>query len=1453
MFPFYARACAAQRAHRVPSRFLSRAPLIPPHRVAAAAEVAMTLDTASPPALKAHADAALLLLALRGREHVERRPFSALLGAAGGVEERRALAARLAAAGLFTSSRRRSVPAAGTRETADTLAGLVAELLELRIAFCALLPTRLVPSKRLPPTSAESRVASGASVAGERKGEATSVSVGDGGLCSLLRIAGHPEGTHDALITSLRAEAEDAARCVAVLSGSARLPTLVTTLLSSARRAASVTSQRAVRGARGDLRSTALALVRALESPAGTWAPPAEGPPYALPLIAAYLGDFRLARQATIAIAASAPPNAPATAAAAILAAVRSPADPLYSTAAYGIGTAAAVSDVVRERRLRSPIAPILRRLAGKVTVPPVPERAAGSESALLTAAHSTPIWDPLAWLRAPAAAGLSPAATSALIPDTIARPIAGAVATSLTAKAAAAYAAAVRAAAAELTRSLPPLTARRAVAANAVGSTGQVTNARTLLAFISPYVRGSPRAREALRTAVSRVAADVETSVSRGYSRDSALRTALAPDSPSRKYLLALMTTLPPTSHACLYTPLVSGLPYVKIEDVGAVFSNEPGVVEKGAADDSEGRPAAGAVGAADADVVEGRDVPSSTARTLDAVGASSGGGGAAAVDEGAVSAQHAPPLARDVAAAAAEGAPAPARDVLVATAAAEGAPATARALDDALAAAFARVERLVQLPPATDALVSSLASLSGGGAPDPRARALAFALRLAHLFPPAPFERLRETVGELAGMVSRAHAADGRAGAASPDGFFAEWPPGRFFPAGPRSRAGGVAAAAHGGRWQLALLRASSAMAPLSHVLDDAFAFAVTHGWLTPPVLDFARAVLTHPAGVHFVRGEADGAVDGAVDGASGLRLTRGGPGADGTAPAALAFSDDTAARDVPSAVAPHIAGAVSAPRPAAGGPPAASRFDVAVPSLSVLFDAAATPPPAAAAPAPAPPPLAADLRLSLSAALRPGTPAARAARALPDVVAGAAPAPREGSLAAAAAAALAAPDHTRMVMAACVRLTATAGDALAAAPPPAAAAGAPPWVPSPDEAARSILLTNLPLVGVRTAAWWEARGVAPGAPGYLAERAQLAEADVRAMVAHLGAVERVVLFADAVPAAERAFWGGDVAAYRGWRLGGQKRALVGAAGDRRKRAARAAAPSAARPPPRSPFASVFKVQVGGARAFATVAGGAREGAKGGGGARRGAKGGGGAKAGAADAAGAAVAAPPPPPPPSNLTALLSAQGSAARTGRRSIAHRLRRFNAASPLRAVVTFADAAAAERATAPALTLFGLVFGDVACGVSPAAANETVLLRGLPPGLRHAAVAALLGDALAHAGVRVTPHGGGGGVAGPLWSRDPLDIAPDAAALVTNAAGEALVRCASFGDALALIERLRGLRVGRRVSASAGRQGRSGLWAGGEVTATLASPADLRRALVERSVLRTDDNAAEQSE
>jgi hypothetical protein len=141
------------------------------------------------------------------------------------------------------------------------------------------------------------------------------------------------------------------------------------------------------------------------------------------------------------------------------------------------------------------------------------------------------------------------------------------------------------------------------------------------------------------------------------------------------------------------------------------------------------------------------------------------------------------------------------------------------------------------------------------------------------------------------------------------------------------------------------------------------------------------------------------------------------------------------------------------------------------------------------------------------------------------------------------------------------------------------------------------------------------------------------------------------------------------------------------------------------------------------------------------------------------------------------------------------------------------VVTFSSPLAAARASAPALRYFGFVVWEKACAVVPAGSVTALYLRGLPAGIRHSALALLLAAALEPAGFSILPPAppaaapappaadGGDGEAPPAPA--PSAFEP---AVVTNAAGEATLSFRSFADAMAALEALGGLRVGRRVGA-----------------------------------------------
>jgi hypothetical protein len=143
------------------------------------------------------------------------------------------------------------------------------------------------------------------------------------------------------------------------------------------------------------------------------------------------------------------------------------------------------------------------------------------------------------------------------------------------------------------------------------------------------------------------------------------------------------------------------------------------------------------------------------------------------------------------------------------------------------------------------------------------------------------------------------------------------------------------------------------------------------------------------------------------------------------------------------------------------------------------------------------------------------------------------------------------------------------------------------------------------------------------------------------------------------------------------------------------------------------------------------------------------------------------------------SNLKALMTMRfGSGARA--RAMEKRLKLFNADSELHAFVTFADTVGARNATIPALKVFGLVIGEYACPVVPAADLTSLVVRGAQPGLTHDAVLVLVNAALERSGMKAKAL---------LHRRYNV---------VVEAGGEIMLSFDSHADALSALHTLRGL-------------------------------------------------------
>ena len=171
---------------------------------------------------------------------------------------------------------------------------------------------------------------------------------------------------------------------------------------------------------------------------------------------------------------------------------------------------------------------------------------------------------------------------------------------------------------------------------------------------------------------------------------------------------------------------------------------------------------------------------------------------------------------------------------------------------LDPDLKAVLANVTRQCPLPSPINALLGAL------GGQDARAHVLGFAVRLAYLLPQPTLEKLRSTLGDMTGIVARAHARHSsqhqhqhqqqqQQHQAALIAHHGKLPP---FPAGKRP-----AGIMRGGRWALLTLRASTLSQPVGHLLDDPFVFLAARGLLTPAVLDVAAGLLAAPHACRLV----------------------------------------------------------------------------------------------------------------------------------------------------------------------------------------------------------------------------------------------------------------------------------------------------------------------------------------------------------------------------------------------------------------------------------------------------------------------------------------------------------------------------------------------------------------------------------------------------------------------
>lgn len=165
------------------------------------------------------------------------------------------------------------------------------------------------------------------------------------------------------------------------------------------------------------------------------------------------------------------------------------------------------------------------------------------------------------------------------------------------------------------------------------------------------------------------------------------------------------------------------------------------------------------------------------------------------------------------------------------------------------------------------------------------------------------------------------------------------------------------------------------------------------------------------------------------------------------------------------------------------------------------------------------------------------------------------------------------------------------------------------------------------------------------------------------------------------------------------------------------------------------------------------------------------------------------------------------------ASRSAHKTYSERRRAANVHSPLLAFVTFADEAAAARASSEVMRLFGIVIHNHACKVEPASAARTLHVSGL----EHVSVEgtkALLADVLAGAGFgslsyenegEVRSKGASGKSAAAASSAaEGSDAAASTASAVAPPAspavscnGEALIEFRSHGDALRAAFLLRG--------------------------------------------------------
>lgn len=138
-----------------------------------------------------------------------------------------------------------------------------------------------------------------------------------------------------------------------------------------------------------------------------------------------------------------------------------------------------------------------------------------------------------------------------------------------------------------------------------------------------------------------------------------------------------------------------------------------------------------------------------------------------------------------------------------------------------------------------------------------------------------------------------------------------------------------------------------------------------------------------------------------------------------------------------------------------------------------------------------------------------------------------------------------------------------------------------------------------------------------------------------------------------------------------------------------------------------------------------------------------------------------------------------------------------RVKRFNLTSELHAFVTFKNREGAMNASKETLRTFGLVIADQACRTSPALDCRMLIIRHLPDGITHEAVALLLNVQLESIGLKthLDPR---------YLSRRRLKEVEGGSNhpqhAVTNSAGEVLIEFASHADAMRAYHHLRNLSI-----------------------------------------------------